>query len=164
MKTAIIITIFNLRIAAFKAYCAIWVRSFNFRHQASPRVDTREHPAAEGGTLGEKCPGILSKCRFPHCIQGSFICRKATTWDRRLYFPSEGKRAEEFFALKIWRLRPAANPRTWVTKATKAAIKTAQLKLYREIIALCSEIHAKHINAMWAEHRISECQIWRYKR
>ena len=23
--------------------------------------------------------------------------------------------------------------------------------LYREIIALCSEIHTKHINALWAE-------------
>ena len=34
--------------------------------------------------------------------------------------------------------------------------------LYREIIAVCSEIHAKHVNAMWAEHRISECQSWCY--
>jgi hypothetical protein len=29
--------------------------------------------------------------------------------------------------------------------------------LYREIIAVCSEIHAKHINALLAEQRISEC-------
>jgi hypothetical protein len=33
---------FNLRTAAFKAYCAIWVRHSNFRHQASPRVSPRE--------------------------------------------------------------------------------------------------------------------------
>jgi hypothetical protein len=26
------------------------------------RVTTREHPAAEGGTVGEKCPVILPKC------------------------------------------------------------------------------------------------------
>ena len=26
--------------------------------------------------------------------------RKSTTWDRRLYFPSEERRAEDFFALK----------------------------------------------------------------
>jgi len=25
---------------------------------------------------------------------------KSTTWDRQLYFPSEGRRAEDFFALK----------------------------------------------------------------
>ena len=42
----------------------------------------------------------------------------ATTWDRRLYFPFEGRRAEHFFALKIPRLRPGVNPRTWVPKAS----------------------------------------------
>ena len=26
--------------------------------------------------------------------------------------------------------------------------------LYREIIAVCSQIHTKHINALWAERRI----------
>jgi len=34
--------IFHLRTAAFKAYCAIWVRRSNFYHQASPRVSQRE--------------------------------------------------------------------------------------------------------------------------
>jgi hypothetical protein len=29
--------------------------------------------------------------------------------------------------------------------------------MYREIIAVCSQIQAKHINALWAEHIISEC-------
>jgi hypothetical protein len=48
-----------------------------------------------------------------------FTCRKATTWDRRLYFPSEGRCAENFFRpKKIRRLRPGANPRTWVPKAS----------------------------------------------
>ena len=58
-------------------------------------VTTREHPAAEGGTVGEKCLRILPK------ILTSFTCRKATTWDRRFYFSSEGRRTEDFFALKI---------------------------------------------------------------
>jgi hypothetical protein len=35
--------------------------------------------------------------------------------------------------------------------------KTDKLKPYREIIAVCSEIHVKHINALWEEQRISEC-------
>ena len=34
--------IFNLRTAAFKAHCAIWVRRCNFRHHASPCVSPRE--------------------------------------------------------------------------------------------------------------------------
>ena len=35
--------------------------------------------------------------------------------------------------------------------------------LYREIIAVSSEIHAKHINALRAEHRISECHSCRLR-
>jgi hypothetical protein len=34
--------IFNYELQPFKAYCAIWVRRSNFRHQASPRVSPRE--------------------------------------------------------------------------------------------------------------------------
>jgi hypothetical protein len=58
----IIIINFNLRTAAFKAYCAIWVRRSNFHHQVSPRVTTRKR------TEGEKCPGIFPKCRLPRYI------------------------------------------------------------------------------------------------
>ena len=61
-------------------------------------VQRRERPlAAEGGTLRgrEMFRQILSRIRLP-----SFTCRKSATWDRRLYFPSEGRRAEDFFALK----------------------------------------------------------------
>ena len=43
------------------------------------------------------------------------------------------------------------------SKYSASVIKTSKLLLYREIIAVCSEIHAKHINALWAESRISEC-------
>jgi hypothetical protein len=50
-----IIIIFNLRTAAFKAYCVIWLDVPTF---ATRRVTTREHRAAEGGTAGEKCPRI----------------------------------------------------------------------------------------------------------
>ena len=39
--------------------------------------------------------------------------------DKGLYFPSEGRCAEDFFALKkIRRLRAGLNPRTWVPKAS----------------------------------------------
>ena len=36
---------------------------------------------------------------------------KTMTWDKGLYFPSEGRLVENFFAL---------NPRTWVPKASDA--------------------------------------------
>jgi hypothetical protein len=40
------------------------------------------------------------------------------TWERRLYFPSEGRHAGDFFARKIRRLRPGLNPRTWVPEGS----------------------------------------------
>ena len=59
----VFIIISQLRTAAFKAYCAIWVIRSNFRHQASPRLSPRESTsAAEGETVGEKCPVIVPKC------------------------------------------------------------------------------------------------------
>ena len=43
---------------------------------------------------------LPENARLPRNIQGSFTCRKSMTWDKRLYFPPEGRRAEDFFALK----------------------------------------------------------------
>ena len=39
-----------------------------FATSVSTRVTTREHPAAEGGTVGEKCPVILPKFRVTRYI------------------------------------------------------------------------------------------------
>jgi hypothetical protein len=45
--------------------------------------------------------------------EGSFTCRKSTTWDWRLYFPSEGSGASDFYhPQKIHRPRSGSNPRT----------------------------------------------------
>ena len=41
-----------------------------------------------------------------------------TTWYRRLYFPSEGRCVENFFALKVRGLRPGLNSRTRVPEAS----------------------------------------------
>jgi len=89
--------IFNLHTAAFKAYCAIRVRRSNFRHQAFPRNSTQRRKVE---LWARNVRGILPKCRLSSYIEESFTCRKATTWNRRLYFPSEGRRAEDFFRLK----------------------------------------------------------------
>ena len=43
------------------------------------------------------------------------------------------------------------------SKHSASVLKTDKLMLYKEIIAVCSQIHTKHINTLWAEHRISEC-------
>jgi hypothetical protein len=90
----------------------------DFPTLATRRLHACHHSRGNCGTVGEKCPGILPKFRLQRYIYGYFTCRKATTWDRRLYFPYEGRHAEDFFALKIRRLQPGANPRTWVRKAS----------------------------------------------
>jgi len=48
--------------------------------------------------MGEKLPRILPKVATSTSLLGFLTYRKFTTWDRRLYFPSEGRRAEDFFA------------------------------------------------------------------
>ena len=51
--------------------------------------------------VGEKWPmNFAWNARLPSSIQESFTCRKSTTWDRRLYVPSEWRRAVDYFALK----------------------------------------------------------------
>jgi len=60
--------------------------------------------------MGEKYPVILPKFRLPRYIYGFFTCRKSATWDRRIYLPSEGRRAEDFFARELGYYRPARLP------------------------------------------------------
>ena len=40
------------------------------------------------------------------------------------------------------------------SKHSVSVIQTSQLMLYREIIAVCSEIHTKHINTLCGQGRI----------
>ena len=88
--------------------------------QLSPLVISSRDPSSQN-TWARNDRWILPEnALLPHNIQGSFTGRKSTTWDRRLYFPSEGRRTEDFFPpWKIQRLRSALNPRTWVPKASR---------------------------------------------
>ena len=76
--------------------------------------------AKDGTTWARNGRWILPEnARLPCNIHGSFTCRKYTTWDRRLYFPSEERSAEDFFSpWKIRRVRSGLNPRTGVPKAS----------------------------------------------
>jgi hypothetical protein len=61
-----------------------------------------------GGIMGEKwsIKFSLTITTSTDIVRNFFTCRKAATWERRLYFPSEGRRVEDFFARKIRRFRP----------------------------------------------------------
>ena len=63
---------------------------------------------------------LPENARLPRNIQGSFTCRKSTTWDKRLYFPSEGRPAEDFFALKNPTASAGFEPANFGTKGQHA--------------------------------------------
>jgi hypothetical protein len=111
-RNSIIIIIFNLRTAPFKAYCAIWVRRSNFRHQACHHATA--HSGGRCNCGREMFENFAQNADFHVTFRDLLHAVKL----RRIYFPSEGRRAEDFFALRIRRLRPGANPRTWVPKAS----------------------------------------------
>ena len=106
------------------------IRTFQLPPPGVPHV---WNDASEGGTMGEKFPRILPKVATSTSLLGSFTCRQFTTWDRRLYFPSEGRRAEDFFARKIQRLRPGLNPRTWVPKASTLTSRPPSVKVKQSV-------------------------------
>jgi hypothetical protein len=61
------------------------------------------------GITGKKRPvNLACDSRLPRKSRGSLTCRKTATWDRRLYFPSEGTHAVDFFARKIRQLQPGS--------------------------------------------------------
>ena len=133
------------------AYCTT-LRCSNSHHQSSPQeilavrgaainlildVPTftisrlsRDPSSQRWNYVGEKWPmNFAWNAWLPRSIQESFTCRKSTTWDQRLYFLSEGRRAENFLPWKIRRLRPGLNPRTWVN-----------IHVYLHMHLVCSDI------------------------
>jgi hypothetical protein len=111
--------IFNYALQPFKAYCAIWVRRSNFRHQASPRVLPRESTQRRKVKLWARnvlgfCLNADTQVIFMDLLHGVKL-RHGT--DGFISPLKEGV-LRIFFALKIRRLWPGANPRTWVPKAS----------------------------------------------
>jgi hypothetical protein len=59
----------QLRTAALRLLVRSWLEVPAFAtRRLHTRVTTREHPVAESGTVGEKCPVSLPKCRFQRYI------------------------------------------------------------------------------------------------
>jgi len=83
------------------------IRTFQLPPPSVPHVwnDASEPQQRKVELWARKLPRILPKVATSTLLLGYFTCRKLTTWDRRLYFPSEGRRAEDFFRAK--------NPTVW---------------------------------------------------
>jgi len=73
--------------------------------------------------MGEKLPRILPKVTTFTSLLGYFTCRKFTTFDRRLYFPSEGRRAEDFFTPKNPTASAGSEPANLGTRDIETIIK-----------------------------------------
>jgi hypothetical protein len=101
--------------AAYCTYPALEIQTF-----IASRL-SRPHPASDPGSQNRTMRArngrlTLPRRRLPRNVLGSFTCRKSTTWDPRFYFPTEGRRAEDFFALK----NPTASTANLGTKGQRA--------------------------------------------
>jgi hypothetical protein len=110
----LLLLFFNLLTPAFKAYCAIWVRRSNFRHQASPRVSPRDSTQRRKVELWARnvrkfCLNVDFHVTFMDLLHAVML-RHGT--DGFISPPKEG-------VLRIF--SPGANSRTCVPKATEAA-------------------------------------------
>ena len=137
------------------------------------QVSPPETLVVKGGTTWARNGRWISpeNTRLPRNIEGSFTCRKATTWGKWLYFPSEGRRAEDFFSpWKIRRLRPGLNPRNFGTKGQHATLDHPSRFLILRIswiwdydslgksIILGAKIYMKY-NILWRMNKICKQSI-----
>jgi hypothetical protein len=82
------------------------------------------------------------------CSYGSLT---STTWDRRLYFPSEGRRAADFITLKIHRPRPGLNPRTLGPVASTLNTRPPRATAYFSP-GINSTISLRHVSVFHSGH------------
>jgi hypothetical protein len=131
---------------------------------ASTSTMTREIPAAKGGTIGEKCcPVILPKWRLPHHFGD--LLHAANLWHGTDGFtspPKEGVLLRIFSPLKIWRLWPGLNSRTWVLKASTLPLdhwsRPYQLRCRKTllifIIGGAFHFFKKNVIKLWAQYAV----------
>jgi hypothetical protein len=98
--------------------------------RGTPRQATWETSVSEGWNWARNGRSFALRFPLPRKSQVSFTFRKSATWDRRLYFPSEGRHIVDFFTRKIRRLRPGLNPRSWVPEASMLTTRPLNLLIY----------------------------------
>jgi len=107
----IIIIVFNLTPSRLIVRSGLDVSTF-----ATRRLHSCHHARVPSGGRWNCGPEMSGKfclnAEFHITFRDLLHAVKLQHGTRRLYFPSEWRRAENFFSLKIRRLRPGANPRT----------------------------------------------------
>ena len=113
----------------------VFSRSYLHRQLSPP-----ENLVLKGGTTWSRNGRWIlpANTRLPRDIQGYITCRKSTTWDKRFYFSSEGRLAEDFFfTLKNPTTSAGFEPANLGTKgqhATSRPPKPLQLCNYKPFI------------------------------
>jgi hypothetical protein len=120
----------------------------------------------------ESWPIILPKCTTSTEHLVIFTRRKSTTWDRRIYFPSEGRRAEDFYALKNPMASAGFEPANLGTKGQHATPRPPkplflylrpgfQKSLFPYFFVLISHKNVSHVLPI---HSSFICLFFRYSR
>ena len=127
----------------------VFSRSYLHRQVSPP-----ETPVVKGATTWARNGRWIlpENARLPRNIQRSFTCHKSTTWDKRLYFPSEGRRAKDFFALKNPMASAGFEPANLGTKgqhATSRPPKPLRIFIYLvDLMFICFEFQAGNIEGV----------------
>jgi len=94
------------------------------------------------------------------------MCRKSTTWDWWLYFPSEGRRAEDFFAPKNTTASAGCEPANLGTKGQHATPRPPKPVSYLRRMELLTTSQQKPQNShilqdsfLCIEHFVIRCDI-----
>ena len=111
------------RIPAANAPDALQPMAYCTNLLAQPGVSTRDPSSERRNYLGEKWPVISTSI---HTLSVSFTCSKYATWNKRLYFPSKGRRAENFFTLKNLTASAGFEPANLGTKGQHATSRPPQ--------------------------------------
>jgi hypothetical protein len=139
------------RTSAFEAVC-----TFNpvlVPHSSPEALHTRQRERPLLANRGSMAGQILPDNPTSTKLLGSLTCRKTVTWDRRLYFPSEGRHSR-----KIRRLRSGLNTRTWVPEASM--LTTRPPKPLRLRFTLCGVLSFSFV--MWG--RVVDMEVLTFRR
>jgi hypothetical protein len=105
---------------------------------------------------------FADKWQVPRHLMGSFTCRKSATWDRRLYFPSAGRHAQNFFALKNPTASVGFEPANVGTRskhATHRPPKPLLQELAAKAYRTTSRLHLQTL-AGYIKLNDSNCTLW----